>query len=820
MSQGQLRQDLIPVDDGTCRQLIEQLPFLVFIGPPSGQVRQCNQWFAQYTGLSAEAAHASDWTQLAHPDDWRESSKAWEEAAAYEQVYEAEVRLRRHDGEFRWHLIRIVPPQGNTGHWIGTALDIHDRRSWEQDRESLLRELGSVMERRWTVEEKLRQSEERFRAAFEQAAVGIVLAQVQTTGEASAGGTVDLANPGFRAMLGYGAENLSHLTIHDLTHSEDRDLDREDYTRLLRGAVPFYTVEKRLLRRDGEPVWCQVSTSPLRGPGGTVLATLSFVTNISERRRSEEARQRAEVEAEANRRLSQQIASAMPGILYLLDLKEGRSLYASGATKHLLGYEPEELLAYNNFILDLCHPEDRTALSEDLAKFTDMADGEPLETEFRIRHADGSYHWLRSRDVVFSRDRKGRPRTVIGVAVDVTARREVEQSLMQSEERLRIALDAARMGTWDWDVASGSIIWNDWHFRLFGLEPQAEPQADVAFQRAIHPEDRERVTDTIQAAAHSHPGEPNNFLVLFRVIWPNREVHWIECKGEVTVRDEGGLPVRMSGTIVDVTARQDAEEALRRSHEELEGRVASRTAELQAANLNLEREVKQRRDAQSARGQLLRRLVSVQEDERKRISRELHDEFGQSLTALMLGLKSLPASEGSETKLSQLQKLTAEVMEQMHHLARELRPAALDTLGLEATMRQLAEEWSERNEIKSEFFARGLHSVRLPAPIETTIYRVAQEALTNVARHAKGSFVSVLVERHDGVVSLIVEDNGHGFDAESPDIGEGRLGLLGMRERIELVGGTLDIESSPGAGTTVIARVPLENNPALKEDSA
>jgi signal transduction histidine kinase len=182
----------------------------------------------------------------------------------------------------------------------------------------------------------------------------------------------------------------------------------------------------------------------------------------------------------------------------------------------------------------------------------------------------------------------------------------------------------------------------------------------------------------------------------------------------------------------------------------------------------------------------------------------------------MLGLKSLPASEGSETKLSQLQKLTAQVMEQMHHLARELRPAALDTLGLEATMRQLAEEWSERNEVKTEFFARGLHSVRLPAPIETTIYRVAQEALTNVARHAKGTFVSVLVERHDGVVSLIVEDNGHGFDAESPDIGEGRLGLLGMRERIELVGGTLDIESSPGAGTTVIARVPLENNPATK----
>jgi PAS domain S-box-containing protein len=816
MSQSQLRQDLIPVDDGTCRQLIEQLPFLVFIGPPSGRVEQCNQWFVQYTGLSPEALATSSWNELVYPDDWREGSTAWQEASTYEQVYEAEMRLRRHDGEYRWHLLRVVPPQGGNSLWVGTALDIHDRRSWEQDRESLLRELGSVMERRWTVEEKLRQSEERFRAAFEQAAVGIVLAQVQTSGEAAAGGSVDLANPGFRAMLDYGAENLSHLTFHDLTHPDDRDVDKEDYARLLRGAVPFYTVEKRLLRRDGEPVWCQVSTSPLRGPGGTVLATLSFVTNISERRRSEEARQRAEVEAEANRRLSQQIASAMPGILYLLDLKEGRSLYASGATKHLLGYEPEQLLAFTNFILDLCHPDDRTALSEDLAKFMNMADGEPLESEFRIRHADGSYHWLRSRDVVFSRDRRGRPRTVIGVAVDVTVRREVEQSLMQSEERLRIALDAARMGTWDWDVAGGSIVWNDWHYRLFGMEPQSEPRTREDFRRAIHPDDWERVSETIQSAAHSRPGEPNNFLVLFRVIWPNGEIHWMECKGQVTVRDDADMPARMSGTIVDVTARQDAEEALRRSHEELEGRVAARTAELRAANANLEREVSERRDAQAARGQLLRRLVSVQEDERKRISRELHDEFGQSLTALMLGLKSLPASEGSETKLSQLQKLTAQVMEQMHHLARELRPAALDTLGLEATMRQLAEEWSERNEVKTEFFARGLHSVRLPAPIETTIYRVAQEALTNVARHAKGTFVSVLVERHDGVVSLIVEDNGHGFDAESPDIGEGRLGLLGMRERIELVGGTLDIESSPGAGTTVIARVPLENNPATK----
>lgn len=669
-------------DSALGRELVGRLPFFVFIVGQDGGVEQCNDWFANYTGLPPVEAEARPWRSLIHPEDWATESPKWQDDWEKGQSFEAELRLLRHDKVYRWHLVRMVPMQEEESQlWVGSALDIHDRRFWELEREGLLRELGAVMERRWTAEENLRQSEERFRAAFEQAAVGILIARVDG-GPENPGGGIQLANPGFRAMLGYGNEEMTHLTLRDLTFPDDQDVDKVLFSGLLAGKVPFYSVEKRLLPKAGRPLWCQISTSPMRGPSGSVLATLSFVTDISERRHSEEARQRAENEAEENRQLFGRMASAMPGMLYLLDLKEERSLYAAGASNILLGYEPEQLLGFNHLLLDLVHEEDRETLVDHLRSCVSLGDGEPAECEFRLRHADGTYRWLHSRQVVFSRDRRGKSRTLLGVAVDVTQRR-------------------------------------------------------------------------------------------------------------------------------------DAEDALRRSHEELEQRVAERTAELQAINERLEGEIARRRDAQVARGQLLRRLVSVQEDERKSISRELHDEFGQSLTALMLGLKSLTTDEQNEVKINQLQKLTQQVMEQMHHLARELRPAALDTLGLEAAMRQGVQDWTERNEVRTEFFARGLQAVRVPPPVETTLYRVSQEALTNVAKHAQATFVSVLLERHDGVVSLIVEDNGSGFDAEAPGHGEGRLGLLGMHERLELVGGTLDIESSQQGGTTLVARVPLEGNPAI-----
>src|SRR5437016_6728428 len=222
-----------------------------------------------------------------------------------------------------------------------------------------------------------------------------------------------------------------------------------------------------------------------------------------------------------------------------------------------------------------------------------------------------------------------------------------------------------------------------------------------------------------------------------------------------------------------------------------------------------------RKRAEEAQNQILLRVVTAQEEEQRRLSRELHDHMAQSLTALMLGLKSLGEhgiSDTSAKRLDELQHLANQLAQEVRTLATQLRPPALDDLGLHTALSNYVEEWSKRSRITSDFHCNGLINQRLPAIIETTVYRIVQEALTNVLKHAQAQTVSIIVEYRGNRVRAIVEDDGCGFEADammSVPVRERRLGLLGMQERAALVGGTLNIESRPGAGTTLLFQIPV-----------
>lgn len=227
-------------------------------------------------------------------------------------------------------------------------------------------------------------------------------------------------------------------------------------------------------------------------------------------------------------------------------------------------------------------------------------------------------------------------------------------------------------------------------------------------------------------------------------------------------------------------------------------------------------DITDRTPADAAREELLRRIVTTQEDERRRLARELHDELGQQLAALLLGLKVLPGYDQlpilTKDHLQNLQKITEQIMQRARRLAIDLRPETLDHLGLPEALQFYIREWSQRSGVPVDFHCNGLREIRLPAPIETTLYRVVQEALTNVLRHAQAKRVSVLLERRAGQVLTIVEDDGQGFErGEDYRLRhtERSLGLIGMQERVALVNGHLSIESSPGAGTTIFAKIPL-----------
>lgn len=232
------------------------------------------------------------------------------------------------------------------------------------------------------------------------------------------------------------------------------------------------------------------------------------------------------------------------------------------------------------------------------------------------------------------------------------------------------------------------------------------------------------------------------------------------------------------------------------------------TADLAAAQA-------ERQERERLRAYYLRQIIVAQEEERKRIARELHDETGQALASLMVGLRNVeeaPTPEEVRRRLADLRALSASTLENVRRLALELRPSVLDDLGLAAALRRYVHEYAARFQKPVDLQVIGLDDgQRLSPEVETALYRIVQEALTNAAKYAQAEHISVLLECHGGQVSAIVEDDGRGFDAENvlrSGLSANRLGIYGMRERAELVGGTLTIESQEGRGTTVYVRVP------------
>lgn len=361
------------------------------------------------------------------------------------------------------------------------------------------------------------------------------------------------------------------------------------------------------------------------------------------------------------------------------------------------------------------------------------------------------------------------------VAKDLAQRRtddadRAERSLRASEEGRALAVEAAELGVWRWRQDGDA----------FDASPRCLDLLYVAARSAGGPR---RWADAFDGAAEAdraalrHSAERS--LALDEPL--DEEI-------KLEARDGPARWIRINGRRSSDTSGS------------LQGVVADITATKQAEHVRLE---------------LLRGMAASQEQERRRIARELHDQVGQTVTGLSLGLKSLqdglPAL-GSDPavhdRLAWLRSLAAEIGQDIHRAASDLRPLALDDFGLVAAIYALARRWGEQHDITVDVQTLGTTD-RMDPDIETVIYRVVQESLTNVVKHARAQTVSVLLERRDDGVRLIVEDDGVGFDpAASPAMGRIPQGLSGMRERLRLVGGSLEVETAPGSGTTLFIRVP------------
>jgi len=246
-------------------------------------------------------------------------------------------------------------------------------------------------------------------------------------------------------------------------------------------------------------------------------------------------------------------------------------------------------------------------------------------------------------------------------------------------------------------------------------------------------------------------------------------------------------------------ALRESEERYRRLNEQLEERVRERTSEVRS---------------------LFTQLVSAQEEERRRIARDIHDQVGQRMTALRMNLETLRSQAEGRTALveqvGRTQRLAEDLDQSIDFLTWQLRPAALDHLGLSAALQDLATGWSEQFSMTAHLLVNGVEDVRLSRDIEANLYRIAQEALHNVAKHAHATQVTLYLTQQNGNLVLLIEDDGQGFDPDAhrqADIGNG-MGLMSMRERAASVGGRLEIESAVGRGTSIYVRIPRSEQEA------
>ena len=568
---------------------------------------------------------------------------------------------------------------------------------------------------------------------------------------------IEFLNPAAVRLFGAAhAGDIVGKSPFEVLHPDSHGVIRGRMERLLKGEI-VPPLEERIVRLDGTVTDVEVNTTLVEGGEGPAIQVI--VRDIADRKRREA------VLRESEERLMLAFAGAREGV-WDWNVESGEVVY-SPRWKEMLGYQGDEIFPHVNAWEKLLHPDDRTradALNDAVIRGESTYEG-----EFRLLHREGHYITVLTRGLPI-RNAAGAVIRIVGTHLDITERKRTESDLRESEERLTLAFAGAQEGIWDWNLETDAVNYSSRWKQMLGYADDEIESHISAWERLVHPDDRALADQAHDSVARGQPTYEAEFRLR------HKDGHYVQIlsRGFPVRREPGGRVVRIVGTHFDLTERR-------------------------------------KREAERARTELLAHLVFVQEDERRRIARDMHDQFGEQLTALSLRIALLRDACGERADLANHVAALAEIAERLDRdvdqLVWELRPTALDDLGLRAALANYIQEWSERSGIAAELHTSGLLDERLASEVETALYRIAQEALNNAAKHSRASRVEVILERRPDCVLLILEDDGVGFaEAEGGKARQG-YGLVGMRERAALVGANLEIESTPGKGTTILVRI-------------
>lgn len=748
----------------TLRASVEQSANLIIITDIKGNIEYVNQAFEKTTGYTAAEVIGKTPGILKSGEQTAEFYRNLWSTIGSGKTWKGEFHNRRKDGSLYWDATTITPllnVRGETVRYLGIKEEITEQK------------LAAV---------EMAESENRFAQLAEQSRTFIW--------EVDAYGLYTYANPVAETILGYlPCELVGHMHFYDIHPEKERQEFRDAAFKVFEARGAFNNLENSAVTKDGRTVWVSTNGIPVLNEDGSLRGYRGSDKDITERKKAEDLLRESET------RLTLTLEAVNDG-LWDWNVLTGTA-YFSPKYYTMLGYYTGEFPATFESWRALVHPEDIAKIEGELKESIET--GNDYMADIRMKSKSGYWVWISTRGKVVAWDANGKASRMMGTHSDITDRKRVAETLLTSSERLALAVEAGRVGIWDYNIANNRLVWDDQMFRLYGITREQFSGAYEAWTSGVHPEDRVRVDAEFQMAIRGG----KDFNTEFRVLWPDGSTHTVRAIAKVA-RDAAGVPLRLVGTNWDITKEKQVE------------------ASMQNLNRQLAEATERAERATAAKSEF---LATITHELRNPLTGVLG--FAEILADSPLNEEQQSYAESIRESGNHLLSLINDILDfsSIEKGALMLNVGRFELAGLIKLSSDIVQKSAKDKGL--EFRCEVSAGVpELADGDERRIRQILINLLANAVKFTSSGTVVLRVAPAENFLAFSIEDTGIGISSEAiarlfqlftqadstinQKYGGTGIGLAVSQRLAKAMGGTLSVVSSPGKGSTFTLRLPLE----------